>query len=276
MKMTKKILAILLSAVLVLSLLAACSKKEEGPAAQSGNNDSTEAANDVPVGMLVFCTDASLSLQYNAEGIVVSVEANNADGTILLETTDDVVGLSCVDAVAAMTNYAIECGTLSNNLIIKQSVGSNVLSDDFLQTLVEAAEKAAAAQNVTANIIAISVDDLDENGYISVASAKEIVMGLMGVESLDSFDGDDSVDASGEYLFYVTAGDVQTAFVVHGIFGLCTELSEDDLRLQVGEPGEPEDPAFEETEPFDNLPTEDPTEFTEPEGTEPEGTESED
>lgn len=276
MKMTKKILAILFSAVLVLGLMAACAKNEATNAAQS-NTSGTEAPDTTPFGMIVFSTDiASVNLQFNAEGVVLSVEGNDADGIAMLESAEkDVVGMTCADAVTELTKIAINGGVLTNNLIIKQSVGTEVPSETFMNDMGEAAKKAVSAEGAEANLIVIAAADLDENGYISVASAKQIVMGVMGVEKLDSFDGDDSVDGSGEYLFYITAGDVQTVYTVHGVYGTCHEMSEDELNNQGGAYGDLEDPALMETEPFDNLPTEEATEpateATEPatEATEP-------
>ena len=275
MKMTKKILAILFSAVLVLGLMAACAKNEANNAAQSSNSG-TEAPDNTPFGMFVFSTDiASVNLQFNAEGVVLSVEGNDADGTALLESAEkDVVGMTCADAVTELTKLAINGGVLTNNLVIKQSVGTEVPSESFMNEMGEAAKKAVSAEGAEANLIVITAADLDENGYISVASAKQIVMGVMGVEELDSFDGDDSVDGSGEYLFYITAGDVQTVYTVHGVYGTCHEMSEDELNNQGGAYGDIEDPALMETEPFDNLPTDPSAEATEPAAETTETTES--
>lgn len=250
MKTTKKLLAILMAAAMVLCLLA-CGNE---PAEQTGSQDGEALSDPRVYGMLVFSTDASVSINYDSEGLVLGLEGNNAEGIVLVENYEDYLGKSCSDVVTELMNKSAEYATVTQNVIVKQSYGSALPGTNFLENIVSEAQAAADAADVITNVIMITAEDLDENGYISLEMAKTIVLSKLGLESAATFDGDPSPDTNGDYMFYLEEGDVKGTFLLNAITGIVQELSEEDLRLLEGEYGEEEIPT-EETN-FDNLPAE--------------------
>lgn len=259
MKTAKKLLAILMAAVLVLGLVA-CNK---APAGQTGN-ENNEFEDPRMIGMLVFGCEAAVNVSYDNEGMVLAIEAANTEGEILTEGFADVEGKSCADLVAELIDLASKNAQITENVIIKQSFGSEVPNDTFLDSLATSAKDAVAAVGAVTNVVTISAAQLDENGYIGAESVKTIMLNKLGADSASTFSCESSPDINANFLVYIEAGEVRGSFYVNGITGAVAELTEEDLQMLEGNPGEENIPYEEETD-FDNLPTEPPaTQATEP------------
>lgn len=263
MKSAKKLLAILMAAVLVLGLVA-CNK---APAEQSGSQNNNEFDDPRVIGMFVFGSEAAVSVSYNSEGAVLAIESANPDGDILVESFTDVEGKSSADLVAELMDQASKNAQITENVIIKQSYGSELPNDTFLDTLTASAKDAATALGIVTNVITISAEQLDENGYIGAESVKTIMLSKLGADSASAFSCESTPNINANFLVYIEAGEIRGSFYVNGITGTVAELTEEDLQMLEGNPGEEDIPYEEETD-FDNLPTEPPvTQATEPAAT---------
>lgn len=235
MKITKKVLAFLIMTALTISLLAGCADKDTPQPSTTTNNDLTHIS-----GMLVFSANASFNIAYDAVGHVVHIAGLNEEGISLEEEYAYLLGMSCSDAVYELAKTARSDFAPAENLIIKQSLGSHLPDDEFLGTIASKAQAAADDESLKVNVILITAEDLDENGYIGLAMAKNILLSNLGIESPQTLDGYLIPDFNNEYLFYLQADTQVGTFAVNAITGLSRALSEEELRELEGEP----DPEF--------------------------------
>lgn len=256
MNTNKRFLAILMAVVMVLGL-AACGQK----GAQNSQHNG-DASNTRVVGMLVFSTDASLNISYNDQGTILALEGTNDEGITLAEAFPDCVGMTCGDLVAELIKKCASQNTLTENVILKQSFGSKLPGADFLNDLVSKAQAAADEANMTTNVIQIPAENLDENGYINVDTAKTILLNKLGLEKAAILDCVSTPDVNREYMLYVEDGEIAGTFMVNAVTGITRQLTEEELRELEGVSGEEEIPVEEEG--IDVLPTEENTEPTTP------------
>ncbi len=262
MKMTKKILTILISAVMILGLLAGCTQGEENAPSQTNPQEGTVGTPRTD-GMLVFSSDASLNITYDEEGLVISIEGTNAEGISLTDEYTDFLGKSCAAVVKDLVAASINNDYFTKNIVIKQAIGSALPGTNFLDTIASEAQAAADTAEVLATVILISEEDLDADGYIGLATAKKILMSHLGIDTTTVFDGDTS-PIDGTYTFYVDAEAVDGYFSVNAVTGIAATTTEDDIQVQE-DMGDETFPQNEEIEPdtIDNI-----TSSEQPQGTE--------
>lgn len=249
MNTTKKILAFLIAVVMVLAL-AACGEQKPvtSPTGETGNVTDPRV-----YGMLVFSSEASVNISYDDQGLVLSVEGANTEGTALAESLTDVVGMTCTDLVVDLLKKSAAEGTVTETVILKQSLGSQLPNADFLNTLVSKAQAAADEDSIVTTVIQIPVENLDENGYINLDTAKTLLLQKLGLEKAATLDGAPSPDVDGNYMLYLEEGNIAGTFQLNAVTGSVREMSEDELRELEGITGENEIPL--ETDAFDNIPT---------------------
>ena len=243
MKNTKKILAILVSAVMLLGLLAACEQNNPAKPTMPGDNIDDPRTN----GMLVLSTDASVNISYDEEGLVMSIEGTNAQGVALAEAYTEFLGKSCADVVKDLVAASVEDDSFVKNVIVKQAIGSALPGTNFLDTIVSEAQAAVDGAGAQGAVILVAEENLDTDGYINLETAKKILLSHLGVESTTSFDGD-PVPSDGSYTFYLVADKIDGYFTVDAVTGIAAELSEEDLLIQEGGVDEsiPEDPTTDD------------------------------
>ncbi len=231
MKTTKKILAVLASALMLLGLLAGCGE-EKNPA--QTNPQDTNTGSSLTEGMLVFTANASVNISYDAEGLVVSVNGSNAEGIELADNYKDFEGKSCAAVIKDLVTAAVEGGYFTRNVIIKQALGSALPGTNFLDTIYSEAQAAADAADVLATVILVAEEDLDSNGYINLAAAKKILMSDLALATTSVFDGEPAPE-DGAYTFYLEAENVKGFFSVDAVSGVTGKLTEEEVQGIGGE-----------------------------------------
>ena len=259
MNTTKKLLALILGAVMLLCLLAGCGETTPSP------STSKTPVNTVPTlsGMLVLSAKASFKIAYDQNGMVMELTASNEDATEILSGYA-FEGKSCDTVVKELLTATAEATLLrdAHNIVLKLAVGSMMPSETFLTSLEKSATDVATANSSAAAIVAIGLDGLDAEGYISLENAQKLLMNRLGVEKFDSFNGDTS-PRNDCYTFSVSYGEENGNYIVDAVTGLIEETSMEEAS------GEPEyieeeefDTSFEEVveEPIDEniTPEEDP------------------
>lgn len=225
----KKLLAALLSAVLLLCALAGCSSE---PASQTDPAGETQSISDpIPVGMLVLSTEASLKISYDADGMVLDVVGMNDHGIVLADSYTNYLGKSCADVVKELIAAAADAGHLRTsvkNIVIKLAVGSSQPGSHFLDTLETEAKTAAEAVGSAAAVTVIDTTMLDENGYINLDTAKALLMNQLGVTALDAYYGSDA--PTGDcYICTVEVDGVESSYSIDAVTGLIADATEEEL-----------------------------------------------
>ncbi len=270
----KKILAILMSAVLLLGLLAGCGGvKEEQPIATEGTQSVVTPST---VGMLVLNVNGSVNITYDADGLVLNVEGIDTNGTSLAGEYTDYLGKSCSEVVCDLITNSKMSGIMSDNyhcVMIKQAIGSALPGATFLETIQKDAEAAVATVELDATVVLLTENELDEDGYINLESAKALIVAALGVDNLDTLDGTIS-PIDGLYGFTITAGALEGDYIVDAVSGLVVEGQLDGYNYNDSlEPEESE--VFDPTsETLVEETTEDTTPITEDPVIEPEDTSS--
>lgn len=229
MKKMKKLLSLALCILLAFGLIA-CGEKDpvETDPAPSTTVNVAEAS---VVGKLIFSTNASVSISYEATGLVTAIEALNAEGDFLIEEYNDYIGKTCGDVVAQLVTLSIESASLTPNTVIKPVIGSNTISADFLNNIVSNAQLTADTAYATTNVLLIPLEKLDTAGYIDLETAKSIVLSMLGLEKATTFAGDTQPDLHGQYLFYVAEGDVKGHYLVDANTCTIEAIPDDDPRV---------------------------------------------
>ena len=231
MKMTyvKKFLAVLASAAMLVGILVGCGN--QSAAEQTGSGTADDTGNNIPAGMVLLSTEAAINITYNADGMVLDVEGINDYGFILADGYTDYTGKSCADAVTDLITASSDAASLSpdvENVILKLSKGSAQPGTNFLETLGTAAQSALDSIGATAKLTLIGVDDLDEDGYISLDIAKALLMNQLGVDKLDAYYGSTS-PSDDAYICTVDVGGVESSYSIDAVTGLISEATDEEL-----------------------------------------------
>lgn len=239
----KKFITAMLAVVMALCLLAGCGND---PAPKSTDPTIQDSK---PTGMLVLSTAASFSITYDSEGLVLNIDGNNDAGIELVDAYADYLGKACTTVVKELIAASSEAGYLSadvKNIVIKQSIRSQLPGTNFLESIASEVKAAAETAGSLAAVMLIDESKLDELGYINLETAKALLCNELGVEALDAYYGNETPD-EGSYLCTVEVAGTQTSHNIDAFTGLITEATEDEL---LGDPeGEETYPVIENTEP---------------------------
>ncbi len=161
----KKLLSLILVLTLAISLFA-CQVPPDGTGntGSSGNNNQSGSTETPPasdaVAFVTIDINPSIEITLDDKGVVVSVYGANEDGQILLYgEADTLVGMSYEDAVACITDLAVEFGYLDAET---GTVNTSVIADDLAfaeEIRAKLGDRIKAA--ATENGITIDIDTSD-------------------------------------------------------------------------------------------------------------------
>lgn len=259
MKMTKKLLALVLGAVMLLGLLAGC-----GETTPNKPNETKAPVSQVPTltGMLVLSANATFKISYDQDGMVMEIAGNNEDSSAILAEYD-YNGKSCSTVVKELIAATAKATLLreTNNIVLKLAVGSQLPSETFFDGLAKDAADAAAENASSAYVVAIGLDGLDESGYINADFAQKLLANHLGVTAFDSYNGD-TEPRNDCYIVTVKAGEVAGTYSIDAVTGMISETEGEES------PAEPEYIEDEEIEYIEDENVDEPVEEDIPEGTE--------
>ncbi|MBO5867695.1 MAG: hypothetical protein J6Q54_02150 [Oscillospiraceae bacterium] len=272
----KKLLALLLAALMVLSLLAACGDDiSKGDTAVPGGNQGENGTTPVTgfsSGSVVLNAGAAFSILYDKDGNVTAIEGMDERYKEFLDFLGEesqYVGLSCEEVVAELIKSIGVKGYLTDRgyVIIKQDHESALPKENFMESLQKSAEKALETVASDIPLVVITAQQLDTNGYIDTATAKTLVEYFLGYE-LINFDGT-SLPVGGVYAFTAGTEDEEENLLVNAVTGTV------DYGIMEGLEEDPDAEASEETDPIEEnveetiAPTEAPEENPTEAATEP-------
>ena len=250
MKITKKLIALVLGAVMLLGLLAGCGETASTP------KETQPAGPSVPVltGMVVLSANASFKISYDQDGMVMELSGANEDGEAIVAEYKDFTGKSCSTVAKELIAATAEATLLreAKNIIVKIAVGSQLPSETFLESVANEVSTAATENASTAQVVTIGLDALDADGYINAETVQTLLQNELGVEKFDSYTCD-SAPRNGSYTAYITAGEVSGAYMIDAVTGLIVETADEDYT----------EPEYVEEEDFDASFEEDVSDYIE-------------
>ena len=253
----KKIIALLLAALMLVGVLAGCGKNDTNtdqgttPTGEGEGVSKTEKA-----GTLVVTANASVVITYGTDGLVLDAEGTNEEGTSLLGSYTELTGFSCTELLTQIIKDSAARSNLGRltYVVVKIDKDAKTPGTNFLDSVESAAKKAVEEAAPDAKFLMIKQEDLDTDGYIDLATAKTLVEAYLEVEKLDSFDGTEK-PVEGFYSFAVTYGGVEAAVHVNANTGAVADgdLGGDIKAPEESEPVEETEPLEDETTPVDEA-----------------------
>ncbi len=209
-KLTGMVLAL---ALLMTVLFVGCGTKEEGAPSPDKTTDPT-VAGAVGGGSLRLSVNPEIRLDYDENGAVTAVVAENADGEAVVAAVEELVGKEASAAVDILVReieaqgyFISEIDDEKRLVMLQFKTGSAVPSDGFVQGMTDHVRDTVAALGADNAVVTIGADDYDEryadggmpSVYITMDKAKEIALSYAGVTDTQAtfddreFDFDDGV-----------------------------------------------------------------------------------
>ena len=223
----KKLVAIILACVLFLGILlgvilAINARKNEEP---------------VAIGRFVLSAEASVILSYDKNGAVLTIDGVNDHGVLLLDEYTDYYGKSCAAVIKELLDKLTTAKHLtadSKYVILKHSFHSEVPNEEFLTSIRTETEAALAAISSTAKLAFIEQTALKDDGYMTLQTAKSILLLHLGAEEFDYYVGPDALSGE-EYLCTVTVNGVKASYCINAFSGLIDTASEEQVESYIHE-----------------------------------------
>lgn len=238
----KKVLAVLLSAALLLCL-AACGGKATTTKPTGGTAQTFEPEAE---GMLYLSMGAEIKVSYDKNGNVMTAEPANEAGQEILAETPVAAGAATSAAVAELVKAAVSASTSDLKVIlIKQAYGSSSPSKEFLSTIQAEAEAVAGS----CKVISVAVEELTADGYMPIDTIKAIFMANLGKDSAEITVSEDL--ANGFYYVAYKNDDVIGNYTVDADNGIITYLEDTPVIEVIPEEETIADDSFD---PEENIP----------------------
>lgn len=181
--MKKSLIAVLLAAVLLVSILPGCKKTE----ANKTTNPTVIDNNDI-AGIIMVNAGAPVEVMYNSSGSVLLIEGFGEKGLALASTLQSCVGTPCADAVYNVITKTREGNFLPINastVILKYTKDSMIPDDTFINNVLGYAQNAIPGLTITQ----VLDKDLDSRGYIGADKAKELLELYLASAVIPKIDG---------------------------------------------------------------------------------------
>lgn len=207
---TKKIIAFVLSALMLLGLLAGC-----GTTAPETPETTEAVQGSSPVGILLVSMGAEFQIGYDAEGFALNVSGTNDDGRTAAATVTNFMGRDCVHAVRSLLDIVVEQKLSGNakNLVLRLGMESEVPYEGFLENIGGDVQLKCDELGSGMMVKLIKDTDLTPEGFINVATAKELAANRAGLADTAALVGADTVE-NGVYTFtFGDEGEEDTATV---------------------------------------------------------------
>ena len=218
----RKTLALTVTTALALTLLTGCG------ASQTMEMSSPVAESKV-AGTVLLSINPEIKIEYDEHGFVLEIEGMNDDGKTVTAEVAEYKGKECKSVVNELVQKIYEAGFFAEtvdghakNIILKLEEGSAYPDDDFLESIADEAREAVKAHGIGSAAMTIQKTDLDDNGYINLEKAKELVLAQLGVVSASFRDHEYELD-DGVYEFEFSANGIEYEYEVDARTGKVLE-----------------------------------------------------
>lgn len=236
----RRLLAGILTVVLLLGVLTACGKEEEKKPVV---NKEPISQNPYVAGAVLLSYQAEVSISYDKDGLVLYVEGLNSAGMEVAGKFSQSLGKSCTEAMAEVIGLILDSDSAPelSTIVLKQVLGSETPSDSFLADLETAIQ--AAAEGCT--IFTIPADELDDLGYLSFETVDAILRTALALDEALTFPGT-PYQISGLFSFTVPIDGQAVEYCVDANTGTVATAESLGLAIDteeyIPEPDIPEDP----------------------------------
>ena len=221
---TKTFLSLLLSAILLVGLLAGCGADAgKAPVATQPQVVAPSAG-----GMLLINLNAAVEIIYDSDSFVMNIRGADTNGKELVAAQGDVLGKDITDVVQDLTKAALADGYLIDGekvIVVKQCLGSELPGAAFMENIL--VDIQAVSEGFP--ICMINEDMLDEMGYITVDACKEILAAALKLDDFEQIEVH-SESENGRYVLHLPIDGKTEYFTVDFNLGTvrAAELSEYD------------------------------------------------
>jgi uncharacterized membrane protein YkoI len=215
--MRKASTAILALLIGIMMLITSCGSKaaettEAAPAASVPA--ATTAAAKAKGGALLLSVNPKIRIGYDDSGKVTDIKGNNEDGKKIVAAYQDFIGKDADLVLQELLQKIHEAGYFvedlngrSRSVILQVEQGSKLPDASFMNDVRTSAEDAVKRLSLSSSVVTIDENDYDQkyardgkpSPYISLTKAKEIALGLAGIDLSKAkfddreFDFDDGV-----------------------------------------------------------------------------------
>lgn len=196
----KKILALLLGAILILGLFAGCNQNMANNTTTATTAEATtEPA--VPVGTLYLSFGPAFKIIYDRDGNALEITGTNEEGQTIATNCADQIGKGCVFVARKFLRYASDNNLLGNakNMVVRLDMSDPLPSEDFLDTIVTDCQYLADEECTNLQLMKIDSDDLTCDGNLTLETARILAARFLGAEETDLVDPEAITD--GLYTF---------------------------------------------------------------------------
>ncbi|HHX38218.1 MAG TPA: hypothetical protein GX717_09600 [Clostridiaceae bacterium] len=173
-------------------LLAGC-----GGGTDPKENSSAQQAQP-KIGSVALRINPEISVSYNKDGLVTSLQGKNDDGRKVVESYKDFIGKPAAEVMADLVKlidaegyFIEETETNKQNLILELEAKSMVPDSEFLPNLEDSVDDALKSLNRTNVVTLIDADDWDDayskegerSPYITLDKATEIALKQAGIRA---------------------------------------------------------------------------------------------
>lgn len=238
----KKLLALTVCAVMILSTLVACGK----PPVEVDETPETTRDYSAVSGVIVLNTGAIFSIRYDVSGNVSNITGDNDFGLVVMEDYKDFEGKAVTDVIKKLVELSAKEEALTEDIstvLVKIASGNVFDSEEKRNDLIKVAQDALTEAKSYAIPMIIDEENLTGEGYLTLATAKTLLMNKLGVDKFDAFYGD-TLPINNYYLVTVELGNVQYSYTIDIYNGFISIASQEDL---LGDTSEPDEFMEEET-----------------------------
>ncbi len=210
----KKQMSLLLAVVMLMTMVfVGCGTNESGAPTLDKTTDPTVAIK-TGGGSLKLSVNPEICLDYDENGVVTAVVAENADGEAIVAAVEDLVGKDTSTAVDVLVReietqgyFVSEIDDEKRLVMLQFKTGSAVPSAEFVQDVAEHVRNTVDELGADNAVVTIGAEDYDAryadgetpSPYITMDKAKEVALSNVGVAETDvvfderEFDFDDGV-----------------------------------------------------------------------------------
>lgn len=165
--------------------LSGCGGTEQIAAVSAGSTAPVASV----AGSILMSVNPEIEIDYDKSGHVLEVEGVNEDGKRVVSDYTGFEGRPTDEVMAELVAEIDRDGYFDNglggrdkNIVLKVADGSTYPTDNFIERVAESVRASVSDRGGASRAYSIERDDLDDQGYIGIEAAKQLVLGQLGID----------------------------------------------------------------------------------------------